>query len=191
MGEGEEGIIFISMCTEKAIVNSFLLLYNKNYQNNFSNLRQFIKKMVKKDMEKKLRQLIKEAMIQKKETGNGSRYQTFKNILEKAQKEAKDKKLETLSDELIVQAAKREIKQLEDALQYFGADDKRKDDTLECIGYAKELLPVMVTAEQIIEFLTATNADKNMGACMKALKAEFQNNLDGKVASAIVKEYIK
>lgn len=142
-------------------------------------------------MEKKLRQLIKEAMLLKKETGNVNRYQTFKNILEKAQKEAKDKRLDSVSDELIVLAAKREIKQLEDALQYFGADDKRKEDTLECISYAKELLPTMVTAEQIIEFLTANNADKNMGACMKMLKTEFKDALDGKVASTTVKEYIK
>lgn len=35
-------------------------------------------------METKLRQLIKEAMIQKKNTGKVNRYQTFKNILEKA-----------------------------------------------------------------------------------------------------------
>ena len=142
-------------------------------------------------MEKKLRQLIKEAMILKKETGNSNRYQTFKNILEKAQKEAKDKRLDLVSDELIILAAKREIKQLEDALQYFGEDDKRKDDTLECIKYAKELLPTMITEEQIIKFLTDNNIDKNMGACMKALKNEFRDALDGKVASATVKNYIK
>lgn len=140
-------------------------------------------------MENKLRQLIKEAMIAKKETGDSTRYQTFKNILEKAQKEAKDK-LVDISDELIVLATKREIKQLEDALQYFSTDDTRYATTSLSIQYAKELLPKMVSNEQIKEFLISSNIEKNMGKCMKALKEEFKDSLDGKLASVIVKEYI-
>ena len=41
-------------------------------------------------MEQKLRALIKEAMIEKKETGKTNKYQTYKNILETAQKLAKE-----------------------------------------------------------------------------------------------------
>ena len=140
-------------------------------------------------MENKLRKLIKEGMLLKKETGDSLRYQTFKNILDKAQKEAKDR-LKPVTDDIIILATKREIKQLEDALQYFSTDDSRYDATVLMIQYAKEMLPQMVTNEQIKEFLISNNVEKNMGKCMKILKEEFKDSLDGKSASAIVKEYI-
>lgn len=141
-------------------------------------------------METTLRKLIKEAMIQKKETGNTNRYQTLKNILEKAQKTAKDKKIEALSDELIVDAAKKEIKQLEDVLQYIKEGDSRYAEAMEAISVAKELLPAMASAEDILHFLQNSNTEKNMGTCMKTLKEKFGSSLDGKAASAVVKEYI-
>ena len=48
----------------------------------------------------------------------------------------------------------------------------------------------MVTAEEITEYLTSNNIEKNIGVCMKTLKAQFGSNLDGKMAQGIVKEYI-
>lgn len=57
-------------------------------------------------MEQKLRALIKEAMIEKKETGKTNKYQTYKNILETAQKLAKAS-LAAVNDGFIYDAAKR------------------------------------------------------------------------------------
>lgn len=141
-------------------------------------------------MEQKLRQLIKEAMLLKKETGNANRYQTFKNILEKAQKLAKDNRQEVVTNSMITDAAKKEIKQLEDLLSYCTEGSDKYNETMECISYAKELLPQMVSAEAIMDYLIALQVEKNMGICMKTLKAHYQNTLDGKIASTVVKEYL-
>ena len=61
-------------------------------------------------MEKKLRELIKQAMIEKRKTGKSNKYQTYKNILETAQKIAKEKKSD-VTDSIILEATKKEIKQ--------------------------------------------------------------------------------
>ena len=142
-------------------------------------------------MEKKLRNLIKEAMIQKKESGEVNRYQTFKNILEKAQKIAKDERIETIKDEYVINATKKEIKQLEELLTYCNENNDKAKEINECISYAKELLPQMASEKEIKEYLLKENIEKNMGACMKALKNKFGDSLDGKMASILVKEYIK
>lgn len=141
-------------------------------------------------MEKKLRALIKEAMIQKKESGNGNRYQTFKNILEKAKNLAIDAKSDTITDEMIIDSAKKEIKQLKDTQGYYKESDAKFTEFDECIACAEELLPKMATSEDITAYLENEGIEKNMGICMKALKAKFGNALDGKMASGVVKEYI-
>ena len=140
----------------------------------------------------KLRTLIKEVMIEKKETGNHIKYSVYKNILDKAQKDAKDKHLENnISDEIVVNAAKKELKQLNDTLSYI--KDETSDrfvEVTESIKIVEEFLPKQASDEEIKTFLVESNAEKNMGKCMKALKEKFGSNFDGKKASAIVKEYI-
>ena len=64
-------------------------------------------------MEKKIRQLIKEAMIEK----NKNKQITYKSILENAQKIAK-KTNRAVTDEDIITAIKNEIKQLNDLMGY-------------------------------------------------------------------------
>lgn len=140
-------------------------------------------------MEQKLRTLIKEAMIEKQHSGNGDRYQTYKNILEKAQKTAKEQ-LAVVTDDMIVDAAKKEVKQLEETQSYCVGTAKFVE-IARCIDYAKALLPKMATPEDIRAFLTENKVEKNMGACMKALKERFGNSLDSKMASEIAKEYTK
>lgn len=140
----------------------------------------------------RLRTLIKEAMIEKKETGNHIKYSVYKNILDKAQKDAKDKHLENnISDEIVVNAAKKELKQLNDTLPYI--KDETSDrfvEVTESIKIVEEFLPKQASDEEIKTFLIESNAEKNMGKCMKVLKEKFGSNFDGKKASAIVKEYI-
>ena len=48
------------------------------------------------------------------------------------------------------------------------------------------------TVNQVIaEYLLDSHIEKNMGICMKSLKFKFGALLDSKVASEVVKEYIK
>ena len=145
-------------------------------------------------MEKKLRQLIKEAMIAKmkdKSVENENKYQTLKNILETAQKVAKEKRIEELSDSMIVDAAKKEIKQLNDLLVYCKDNETKKVEIDICLTTAELLLPQMATREEISLFVEKNkNIAENIGAMMKLLKAEFGDTLDGKLASQIVKEIL-
>lgn len=135
-------------------------------------------------MEQKLRELIKQAMLEK----NTEKKQTYKNILETAQKIAKDKKVE-VTDSLIFDAAKREIKQINDLLAYVKETDEKYKILVQNKEYAESILPKMVTEQEILDFLTTHSIEKNMGICMKALKAEFKDNLNGKVASQVVRQY--
>jgi uncharacterized protein YqeY len=136
-------------------------------------------------MEKKLRQLIKEAMIAK----DKQKQQTYKNILESAQKAAKDKK-EEVNDSYIISAVKKEIKQLNDLLQYCTEGSDKYTETTRNIEIAKTLLPETVSDDEVLKYLVDNNLDKNIGVCMKALKSNFGDKLDSKAASGVVKEYI-
>lgn len=138
-----------------------------------------------------LRSKIKDAMIEKKNTGEGLRYQTLKNVLEKAQKIAKDQRTDLVTDSMIIDAAKKEIKQHRDLLEYCEAGSDKYNEAMRCIGYAEEMLPKMASEEDIMNFLIE-NKDTvgNIGTAMKALKAKFGDSLDGKVASGIVKKFL-
>ena len=136
-------------------------------------------------MEKKLRELIKQAMLEK----NTEKKQTYKNILETAQKIAKEKKTE-VTDSLIFDAAKKEIKQINDLLAYVKETDDKYTVLVQNKEYAESILPKMVSEQEILDFLTSNNIDKNMGTCMKALKAEFKDSLNGKLASQTVRKYL-
>ena len=135
-------------------------------------------------MEQKLRALIKKAMIEKKETGK-----TYNNIWETAQKLAKAS-LAAVNDGYIYDAAKKEMKQLADLQAFCKPGTSRYDDIAECMEIAQSILPKMATPEEILSFLRGEHLEKNMGVCMKAVKAKFGDALDGKVASMVVKQYI-
>lgn len=142
----------------------------------------------------KLKILIKEAMIEKKETGNSIKYSVYKNILDKAQKDAKEKHLENnISDDIVIAATRKEIKQLEDTLSFVKeeVDKERYDNLINSIAIAKDFLPKSVDKDEILEYLSSNNIEKNIGICMKALKEQFGAKLDGKIASGVVKDYIK
>ena len=139
-------------------------------------------------MEKKT--LIKEGMIEKVETGNGLKAQTYKNVLEKAQRIAKDEKSEILTDDMIYTAAKRELKQLQDVLPYVTNDNVRKEETEKAMEYLKEVLPVTLSKESLLEYLRNEKIEKNMGACMKSLKIYAEKYFDGAKAKKAVEIYL-
>ena len=136
-------------------------------------------------MEKMLRDLIKKAMIEK----NKLAQLTYKSILENAQKLAKEKK-EDVNDSYIISAVKKEIKQLEDLLNYCKEGTEQYDEVKTKIELAEGILPRMTSKEDIMNYLVSENIEKNMGVCMKALKSRFKDSLDGRLASGVVKEYI-
>lgn len=139
-------------------------------------------------MEVKVRNLIKEAMKNKNETAK----LVYKSVLDGALKLAKLDGNRAVKDDDFVKAAKNEIKalkDLEDILVKSGKTD-RLAEVQEKIALFEVLVPQMATDEQVKEFLVANNIEKNMGACMKALKAQFGSTLDGKAAQAVVKEYL-
>lgn len=136
-------------------------------------------------MEKKIRSLIKEAMIEK----NKSKQITYKNILETAQKIAKQTNVE-VTDEMIVKAIKNEIKQLNDVIGYYEEGSEKRAEVTEKIAYCENVLPKMASADEIKNYLINNNIEKNIGVCMRTLKEAFGANMDGKMASVVVKEYV-
>lgn len=136
-------------------------------------------------MERKIRSLIKEAMIEK----NKSKQITYKNILETAQKTAKLNN-EAVTDDMVINAVKNEIKQLNDVISYYETGSDKYDEVAEKIRYCEAVLPKMASEKEIMGYLINNDIEKNIGTCMKALKSNFGANMDGKVASMIAKEYV-
>lgn len=137
-------------------------------------------------MEQKIRSLIKEAMLEK----NKNKQLTYKSILETAQKIAKNDGNRAITDDDFIKAVKTEIKLLNDLKEYVMFGSPEESDIIEKINYCEILLPKMASREDILSFLELNNIDKNIGICMKSLKAQFGETLDGKFAQNIVKEYL-
>ena len=141
-------------------------------------------------MENKVRGLIKTAMIEKNEVAK----LTYKSVLDGALKLAKMDGNRAVKDEDFVKAAQNEIKSykdLEDILNKNPEANKTRIEEAETkIKLCEVLLPTMATEDEIREYLTTNNVEKNIGICMKTLKAQFGATLDGKMANAIVREYI-
>lgn len=139
-----------------------------------------------------LRNNIKIALKEKLKTKNDTKYSVYKNILDKTQKDAKEKKTEIITDDYVITAARKELKQLEDTLSYITkeSDPDRYEKLTTSIAIVNDFLPKSVSKNEILDFLKNNDVDKNMGICMKALKNKFGVNLDGRTASNIVKNYI-
>lgn len=140
----------------------------------------------------KLRNNIKIALKEKLETKNDTKYSVYKNILDKTQKDVKEKKIEVITDDYVITAARKELKQLEDTLSYITkeSDPDRYEKLTTSIAIVNGFLPKSISENEILDFLKNNDIDKNMGVCMKALKNKFGVNLDGRTASSIVKNYI-
>lgn len=139
-----------------------------------------------------LRNNIKIALKEKLKTKNDTKYSVYKNILDKTQKDVKEKKIEVITDDYVITAARKELKQLEDTLSYITkeSDPDRYEKLTTSIAIVNDFLPKSISENEILDFLKNNDIDKNMGVCMKALKNKFGVNLDGRTASSIVKNYI-
>lgn len=137
-------------------------------------------------MEAKVRMLIKDAMKDKNEAAK----LTYRSILENAQKIAKNDDNRAVTDDDFIKAAKNEIKQLKDLAEFTKNDPQRTIEIAEKISYASSLLPEVIGEQQILDYLTQNNVEKNIGVCMKTLKAQFGSALDGRMAQEVVKHYL-
>lgn len=146
------------------------------------------------DLENQLRILLKQSMLARKNDPslkNKTENLTFKNILQNAQKAAKDKQIVEIDDSMVIDAAKKEIKQLNDLLQFCENKPEKVEEIDIAINAAELFLPKMATEAEIEAFVNAhKNEASNVGAMMKLLKANFGASLDGRIASTIVKNNI-
>lgn len=141
-----------------------------------------------------LRNCMKQAMLEKSKENTvrtKARSVTFKNIFNEASNRAKEQKLDNLSDELVINAVKKEIKQLTETLSYCKGNEDKENEVNICLDAAKELLPKMATESDIKAFVESNKDNaSNIGAMMKLLKEEFGASLDGKLASQVVKSIL-
>jgi uncharacterized protein YqeY len=54
----------------------------------------------------------------------------------------------------------------------------------------ESFLPKQLTEQEILDIITQSGTDKNMGAMMKYLKDNYAGTYDGKTASKVVKEIV-
>ena len=136
-------------------------------------------------METRIRSLIKEAMIEK----NKDKQITYKNILEGAQKIAKQTNV-AVTEDMLIKSVKNEIKQLNDLKEYCKPGEPRYESIMVKLSYCEAILPAMASEDDIKQYLIDNNIEKNIGVCMKTLKNHFGSNMDGKLAQSVVKSYI-
>lgn len=142
-------------------------------------------------MFKKLQEEIKAAMIAKDHV----KRDVLKMVLNKAREIAKEAKTEDVSDDMIVEAAKKELKQIQQTI----ASLKGKEDCSlyqESIRKAsileEEYIPQQMSEEQLRKELSKfieENGLKGQGkAAMKIVMPAFKNKADGKLISKLVSE---
>ena len=110
-------------------------------------------------MQNKIRQLVKQAMIDKNENAKT----TYKSILDNALKIAKNDGNREVTNDDFIKAAKNEVKQLNDLYEYVKTDAIRAAEVEEKLKYCEAILPQMVTAEQITEYLTSILTNEYTG----------------------------
>lgn len=144
-------------------------------------------------MFKKLQTEIKEAMIEK----DTVKRDVLKMILNKAREIAKEKKVDDVTDEMVIEAAKKELKQLNQTIASLeGKEDsnlyvesKRKISIIE-EGY----LPKQMSEDELrvaLEKFIEENNLKGLGkGAMKTIMPAFKDKADGKLINKLVTELI-
>ncbi len=144
-------------------------------------------------MFKRIHNDIKTAMLNKDEVTKN----VLKMIINKANAIAKEAKVETPTDEMVIKSIKSELKQLEQTMSMLKDGNK---DTSELYIQSKQqaellktYLPKQLSKEElynkIVEFINQNNIDiTNRGLVMKELMSNFKDVADGKMISVIVNE---
>lgn len=140
----------------------------------------------------KIRADIKQSMIDK----NVVRRDVLKMVLDKANALAKDKKIETPTNEMIIDAINKEKKQIQQTIDILKTNGKEKSDlyseSITKLNILNEYLPKQLSEDElrseIVKFIEDNNLDKsNMGALMGKIMPVFKGKADGKLINQIVK----
>lgn len=140
----------------------------------------------------KIRQDIKQAMIDK----NIVRRDVLKMVLDKANALAKEKKIETPTDEMIIDAINKEKKQIQQTIDILKTNNKEDSElfkeSIEKINILNEYLPKQLSEDElkveIVKFIEENKLDKsNMGALMGKIMPVFKGKADGKLINQIVR----
>lgn len=146
------------------------------------------------ELYKKIKYQIKEAMKEK----NNLKRDSFKMVIDKAKSIMKEKNptevSEDISDEVIIQAINKEIKQLNQTKE---ALKGREDSTLYAetvykISILSAYLPSQMTREEIeaAVYKILSNGDfHNFGMKMKAVMSELKGKADNKLIKEVIESY--
>ena len=113
-------------------------------------------------------------------------------------KENLDRDVLKLSDENIIKIVKTQLKQKKESLDFaIKANDQLRIEDLEFdINYLNDFLPTMMdeknTIEVILDYIKENNLEnKDFGKIMGFLKQNYNNKIDMKLASKIIKNTFK
>lgn len=146
-------------------------------------------------MIKRIRTDVKEAMRNK----DIVKRDVLKMVLNKANMLAKDAKVEVPTDEMVLDAIKKEIKQIDDTLDILKKNAREESELYVESSAKKKLLqaylPVQMDSEtlktEINAFLNKNGIDRsNKGAIMKAVMPVFKAKADGKLINQVVSEIL-
>lgn len=142
-------------------------------------------------MIKTIRTDIKTAMMEK----DVIKRDVLKMVLNKANSLAKDAKIDEPTNDMVLDAIKKEMKQIQDTIDILTSNGKSDSDlykeSVQKLDILKAYLPKQLTEDelevQIKEFIEKNNIDtSNRGAVMKVVMPEFKSKADGKLINKVV-----
>jgi uncharacterized protein YqeY len=92
-----------------------------------------------------------------------------------------------ISDELIIQTCKKFIANINETLTH--ADSENQVSLLCELEILEQFLPAQLSAAELRNII-ASFGSKNLGEIMKHLKENYNGQYDGKVASAVAREFV-
>lgn len=146
-------------------------------------------------MIKQIRADIKTAMVEK----DTIKRDVLKMVLNKANAIAKDAKIDEPTNEMVLDAIKKETKQINDTVDILIKNNKKDSDlykeSITKMDILKSYLPKQLSQEeleiQIKEFLEKNNIDtSNRGVVMKTVMPKFKSKADGKLINQVVSKLI-
>lgn len=146
-------------------------------------------------MIKTIRADIKTAMIEK----DVIKRDVLKMVLNKANALAKDAKIDEPTTDMVLDAIKKETKQIQDTVDILTSNGKSDSDlykeSIQKMDILKVYLPKQLTEDEleneIKEFIEKNSVDtSNRGAIMKAVMPEFKSKADGKLINKVVSKLL-
>ncbi len=143
-------------------------------------------------MKAKLKEDMKLAMKAREK----EKLQGIRSLLSAIQYEEMQKGVEELGEQAILAVLKTELKKRYESLE-FAEKAERPEEIAGLkveIAYIESLLPAQMSEDQlekVIREITKNNQNPNLGSVMKALKEDFADQYDGKLASAVAKRVLE